>query len=65
MKGSSGKIKSITRNAVSNKPNLEYEYSSDGHHVYKKVILPNGNIKEIYYIRDAQLRVTPDFTNAV
>ncbi|MDP2174455.1 MAG: hypothetical protein Q8K70_00950, partial [Bacteroidota bacterium] len=57
-----GKIKSITRNAVSTKPNLEYEYSPDGHRVYKKVILPNGNIKETYYIRDAQGNTMSTYT---
>ena len=60
-----GKIKSIIRSSGSAKPNLAYEYSPDGHRVYKKVTQPNGNIKETYYIRDAQLRATPDFTNAV
>ena len=57
-----GKIKSIIRSSGSAKPNLAYEYSPDGHRVYKKVTQPNGNIKETYYIRDAQGNTMSTYT---
>lgn len=49
-----GKIKSITRTGGSSKPNLEFEYSPDGHRVIKKSTTSDGNITYSYYIRDAQ-----------
>jgi RHS repeat-associated protein len=60
-----GKIKSITRTGGSSKPDLEFEYSPDGHRVIKKVTNPNGNISISYYIRDAQGNVMSVYTRNI
>jgi hypothetical protein len=57
-----GKIKSITRSGGSQKPNLEYEYSPDGHRVHKKVSYPSGDTINTYYIRDAQGNTMSTYT---
>ena len=42
-----------TSQTVSSKPNLQFEYSPDGHRVAKHVLDPTGDIKSTYYVRDA------------
>ncbi|MES2382830.1 MAG: hypothetical protein V4538_17415, partial [Bacteroidota bacterium] len=51
-----GKIKKITRQSGSTKPNLEFEYTPDGHRAVKIVIPANTAAPRIYtyYMRDAQ-----------
>ncbi|MCK6612236.1 MAG: hypothetical protein L6Q78_14500, partial [Bacteroidia bacterium] len=50
-----GKIQKISRNPGSSKPDLEFEYSPDGHRVVKIVKPKNGNQNlYTYYVRDAQ-----------
>jgi hypothetical protein len=56
-----GKIAGITRSGGT-KPDLEYEYSPDGHRVSKKVINTDGNITITYYIRDAQGNTMSTYT---
>ncbi len=51
-----GKIQSITRTGASNKPNLEFEYTPDGHRAVK-IVIPKDITKPriyTYYMRDAQ-----------
>ena len=53
-----GKIERITRIAGSQKPDLEFAYSPDGHRIMKRVYhkLPGGGIdylEETFYVRDA------------
>ena len=47
-----GKIKSVTRTANSNKPNLSFEYSPDGYRVAKHVTDSLGNTTSTWYVRD-------------
>ncbi len=50
-----GKIKRITRTTTSNKPDLEFEYTPDGHRAVKIVIPKGSNMRTYtYYVRDAQ-----------
>ena len=50
-----GKIKRITRTTTSNKPDLEFEYTPDGHRAVKIVIPKNNAMRTYtYYVRDAQ-----------
>ena len=54
-----GKIEKITRTAISDKADLEFEYTPDGHRSLKRVYFKNpggggiSHIEETYYIRDA------------
>jgi RHS repeat-associated protein len=48
-----GKIKSITRTSGSEKPDLSFEYSPDGHRVAKHVTDKFGNTTSTWYVRDA------------
>jgi hypothetical protein len=59
-----GKIAGITRSGGS-KPDLEYEYSPDGHRVSKKVIATDGNITITNYIRDAQGNTMSTYTRYI
>ena len=51
-----GKIKKIERISGSAKPDLEFEYTPDGHRALKLVIPKNPSLPKIYtyYMRDAQ-----------
>ncbi|MCK6611764.1 MAG: hypothetical protein L6Q78_12060 [Bacteroidia bacterium] len=50
-----GKIRRITRIASSSKPDLEFEYTPDGHRSVKIVIPKTGTMRSYtYYVRDAQ-----------
>jgi RHS repeat-associated protein len=58
-----GKIKKISRTAVSTKPDIEFAYGPDGNRIKKKVIFKNGDPDEfIYYTRDAQGNVMATYT---
>jgi RHS repeat-associated protein len=48
-----GKIKSIKRISASAKPDLNFEYSPDGHRVAKHVLDTNGQTTSTWYTRDA------------
>ena len=50
-----GKIRRITRTATSTKPDLEFEYTPDGHRAVKIIIPKNSTMRTYtYYVRDAQ-----------
>lgn len=50
-----GKITRITRVAGSKRPDLQFEYTPDGHRAVKVVIPKDGSlIQYTYYVRDAQ-----------
>ena len=44
---------SDTTNGVSDKPNLQFEYSPDGHRVAKHVTESSGSTNSTWYVRDA------------
>ncbi len=61
-----GKIKRITRFSNSEKPDLEFEYTPDGHRVAKIVIPKNDQPSTYtYYIRDAQGNVLATYTRTI
>jgi RHS repeat-associated protein len=49
----SGKISSITRTTTSTKPNLAFEYGTEGNRVMKKVTSPTASYVD-FYVHDAQ-----------
>ncbi|MES2655513.1 MAG: RHS repeat-associated core domain-containing protein [Bacteroidota bacterium] len=58
-----GKIRKITRTTGSTKPDLEFEYSPDGHRVVK-IVKPKDGSQSIYtyYVRDAQGNILATYT---
>ena len=58
-----GKIERINRTSGSTKPDLEFEYSPDGHRVMKMVIPKTGGTNVYtYYVRDAQGNIMATYT---
>lgn len=49
-----GKISAIIRTTGSSKPNLQFEYTPDGHRAVKIVLPVTGSPEYTYYVRDAQ-----------
>ncbi len=59
-----GKIKRIIRTALSVKPDLEFEYSPDGHRICK-IVKPKAGLrlwKYTYYVHDAQGNVLATYS---
>ncbi|MBK9421757.1 MAG: hypothetical protein IPN44_12020 [Flavobacteriales bacterium] len=61
----SGKVKSITRTAGSNKPEMSFGYGADGQRITKTVGDPTAGGYREYYLRDAQgnIMATYRYTN--
>lgn len=58
-----GKIRKITRTGSSTKPDLEFEYTPDGHRVVK-IVKPKDGSQSIYtyYVHDAQGNILATYT---
>ncbi|PCJ64359.1 MAG: hypothetical protein COA58_13475 [Bacteroidetes bacterium] len=59
-----GKIKSIIRMGGSGKPNLNFEYSPDGHRVAKHVIDTSGKTTSTWYVRDVSGNIMSTYTRS-
>lgn len=58
-----GKIRKITRTNNSSKPDLEFEYTPDGHRAVKIVKPKDGSMSiYTYYVRDAQGNILATYT---
>ena len=58
----SGKVKSITRTAGSNKPEMSFGYGADGQRITKTVGDPTAGGYREYYLRDAQGNIMATYT---